>query len=418
MKRFTTIIGVVVLLSGIIVLGSKAGLAQQTGYGATTVFNANVRVGPGGGYGVETSVFADTPITVIARNADSSWLLVILAGGTQGWIAVAQVTFTQTVNVASLPVSQLIIGQNAALPAVQGHANTSSTSTPTALPQSAPEDLSGLSAIYLNAPVLPQVDGAMIAVARAALARGQALGNNPHVFTKIGDCMTDYTYFLGEFGFGKGHYDLGSYSNLQGVIDYFSVPVRNTSLNSFNIQSLASYSGMTSVGLQEAGWAIKGGNLCSKSESMLACDYRVDKPSLALIMVGFADTQLIAPPDFGPSIRRLVQSSLNSGVIPILSTFPQDEAYKKASIIMNNDIYQAAQDFHVPLINLDAALANLPDHGVDHDSHLTVPPTPATTGILTSQNMGYGIVVRNLITLQALDIVWRQLMGGGTASNT
>jgi hypothetical protein len=277
--------------------------------------------------------------------------------------------------------------------------------------------VSSVAPIYLNAPILPRVDGAMIATARAVLARGQALGNNPRVFTKIGDCMTDNAYFLGEFGFGKDNYDLGSYANLQDVIDYFSVPLRGTTFNSFNIESLASYSGMTSVGLQEPGWAIKGGNLCFKSESMLACDYRVDKPSVALIMVGFADTELIPAPDFGPSIRRLVQTSLNSGVIPVLSTFPQDEAYKEASIIMNNDIYQAAQDFHVPMINLAAALAKLPDHGVDNNSHLTVPPTPATTGIFRPENMGFGIVVRNLITLQTLDIVWRQLMGGSVSKS-
>src|SRR5262249_2026777 len=153
--------------------------------------------------------------------------------------AAVQVTFAQPVNIASLPVSQLVIGQNSAPAAPTRQSNSASTSA-TNTPQPASEDLFGVQAIYLNAPILPQVDGAMIAVARNTLARGKALGNNPRVFTKIGDCMTDYTYFLGEFGFGKGHYDLGPYTNLQGVIDYFSVPVRNTPLNSFNIDSLAS----------------------------------------------------------------------------------------------------------------------------------------------------------------------------------
>src|SRR5260370_33450936 len=86
---------------------------------------------------------------------------------------------------------------------------------------------------------------------------------------------------------------------------------------------------VNSVGLQEPGWAIKGGNLCSDSESMLACDFRVDKPSVALIMVGFADSELISTADFGPSIRRLVTSSLRHGVIPVLSTFPEFDGRKK-----------------------------------------------------------------------------------------
>ena len=388
--------------------------AQANGVPAVSQVNANLYTGPNRNYTIVASVPAGTPLTVTARSDDSQWVLATTPGLRRGWIAINQISFAQAVNVASLPVSGEIIGVNAPpAPPQKSSAVPAATITPnsSSVPTTDPAAALGVPALYMNAPILPQVDGSMRAVARLTIARAKALGNNSFVFSKIGDCMTDYSYFLAPFG--NGQYDLGPYTNLQAVIKQFSAPLRFSPYNSFNISSLASFSGMTSVGLQEPGWAIKGGNLCSSQESMLACDYRVDKPSVALIMVGFADSQLISTADFGPSIRRLVRTSIKNGVIPILSTFPEFEGRKKEARLMNNDLFNIANEMHVPLINLDAALVGLPSHGVDHDSHLTVPPQVQQSAIFNSTNLQYGITVRNLITLQALDIVWRELMDGG-----
>jgi hypothetical protein len=59
---------------------------------------------------------------------------------------------------------------------------------------------------------------------------------------------------------------------------------------------------------------------------------------------------------------------------------------------------------------LQAALESLPNNGIDNDGiHLTIPPE-GQSGVFNDNNLKYGYTVRNLVTLQALDVVWHQLM--------
>ncbi len=46
----------------------------------------NIRSGPGIGYGVVFSVYRGTALTLLARNADTSWVKVALSNGVQGWV--------------------------------------------------------------------------------------------------------------------------------------------------------------------------------------------------------------------------------------------------------------------------------------------------------------------------------------------
>lgn len=69
-----------------------------------------------------------------------------------------------------------------------------------------------------------------------------------------------------------------------------------------------------------------------------------------------------------------------------------------------------AYEKNIPVMNLQAALDGLPNNGIDNDLiHLTVPPD-GNSGVFNETNLKYGYTVRNLVTLQALDVVWRQLM--------
>src|SRR5258708_421990 len=85
-----------VLLMGVIV----PTFAQQGGIPAVAEVNANLRNGPGSGYPITTSVAAGTPLSVLARSADSGWLLAVTSTGKRGWVAVHQISFTQATNVA------------------------------------------------------------------------------------------------------------------------------------------------------------------------------------------------------------------------------------------------------------------------------------------------------------------------------
>lgn len=46
----------------------------------------NIRSGPGVSYGVVLSVYRNTVLTLLARNADASWVKVMTTTGVQGWV--------------------------------------------------------------------------------------------------------------------------------------------------------------------------------------------------------------------------------------------------------------------------------------------------------------------------------------------
>ncbi|NDJ77973.1 MAG: SH3 domain-containing protein, partial [Chloroflexi bacterium] len=62
--------------------------AAAQGYPTATVNTGalNVRSGPGVGYGVQTSIPRGTAATLLARNADTSWVQIQLSSGLFGWV--------------------------------------------------------------------------------------------------------------------------------------------------------------------------------------------------------------------------------------------------------------------------------------------------------------------------------------------
>ena len=80
---------------------------------------------------------------------------------------------------------------------------------------------------------------------REVYQAGLKQGNNPHVFSKLGDCMTENPYFLGPFAEGK--YDLGEYQALKPTIEQFFGQTPRATMagrrNSFATVGLASAGG-------------------------------------------------------------------------------------------------------------------------------------------------------------------------------
>lgn len=267
-------------------------------------------------------------------------------------------------------------------------------------------DEAALAAIDLMAvPVLPE---ALSAMAQAVYARGVIAGNNPQVFSKIGDCMTaSVEYFLGVF---ESDYDLGEYADLQPVIDYFSVPARagDFTENSFSNPGLATTSGYNTASVQDALWADP--DWCEGGESPLACEFRVSKPAFALIMFGTNDVMFFEPDFFDYNLRLIVQATIENNTLPILYTVPWRPEFPEKVELFNKIIVDVAQDYDVPLVNLYRAIADLPNQGVDvaEPIHLSI-PVSGTAGQFTPDNLQYGYTVRNLLTLQLLDLVLEQL---------
>lgn len=98
------LIGVLILI--FMVAFPLATSAAQGGVTVTTLYNVNLRSGPGTSYQVLVVVPYDTTLPAQARNADSSWVLV-QHGSQRGWMA----AWTTSVNgdLNSLPVSNEVI---------------------------------------------------------------------------------------------------------------------------------------------------------------------------------------------------------------------------------------------------------------------------------------------------------------------
>lgn len=219
--------------------------------------------------------------------------------------------------------------------------------------------------------------------------QGVAMGNNPRAFSKVGDCGGTATWFLTDFDRGPRFYRLGPYADLQAVIGVFQ--------GSYERSSLAAKSGFNAASLFSPLWANR--QLCQPDEGPLACEYRLHRPTLAIIMIGSNDVW--HQERFEDQMRRAIEFSIENGVVPVLST-KADNLEGDGSL--NATIASLALEYELPLINYWAAVQDLPDQGLQEDGvHLTW----AGNRFDDSKAMQRGWPVRNLTTLQMLDAFWQ-----------
>lgn len=236
-------------------------------------------------------------------------------------------------------------------------------------------------------PIIPEIDDEMLKVFK----RGLDAGHNPLAFSKIGDCGSTPAWFLGDFDRGARYYRLGKYEYLEDVIRYFQ--------GSFDRTSLAARSGFNASALFVPLWADR--EFCKPDEPPLACEYRVHKPITAFIMLGANDVW--RPDEFEPQMRKIIEFSLDQGVIPILVT-KADNQEKDGSI--NAAIARLALEYKTPLWNFWKAVQELPDGGLQEDGvHLTWAANHFDDPIAMSSAWP----VRNLTALQVLYQLWHKV---------
>lgn len=251
-------------------------------------------------------------------------------------------------------------------------------------------------------PILPAVSSSM----RTLYAEGQKAGNNPRVFSKLGDCMTDNAEFL--VPLANGNYDLQQHGALKRVIDTFAgAPTRQGkawALDSFASPGLAAAGGFNSAGPLDSTWSDP--QWCQSSETPLACEYRVTRPSIALIMFGTNDVAATEPDAYEAYLRLIIAQTLERKIVPVLHTFPNRPENPERSTQLNQIVLTVAADTGVPLVNLNRALAGLPNQGVGitDTTHLSIPPD-GRVDVFSDANLRYGFTQRNLVTLQALEVV-------------
>ena len=69
-----------------------------------------------------------------------------------------------------------------------------------------------------------------------------------------------------------------------------------------------------------------------------------------------------------------------------------------------------ALDYDIPLINLWLALESLPNHGLESDGFHLGESAYGTSCLLMEPYLQSGYPMRNLVTMQTLDNVWRGAM--------
>ena len=242
---------------------------------------------------------------------------------------------------------------------------------------------------WQSLPVIPAVSR----TARQIYQRGLALGNNPNAFSKIGDCESTPTWFLGDFDRNPPPYRLGEYTDLETVILHFA--------GSFGRTSLAAGRGFNASSVLTALWADPA--QCQPGESPLACEIRVHRPSIAFVMLGTNDRW--HQDRFEGQMRLILNTLIEQGVVPILAT-KADNLEGDGSL--NLTIARLALEYDLPLWNFWLALQPLPDHGLQPDgAHITWGHNLFDDPL----EMERGWPIRNLTALQSLAAVWRTLAG-------
>jgi hypothetical protein len=224
--------------------------------------------------------------------------------------------------------------------------------------------------------------------------RGLALGRNPRVFSKIGDCQNITTYFLADFE-NPDKYRLGPYTDLQATIDWFK--------GSFGRKSLSVRGGMNVAAVLSPLWADP--KSCNAGENPMDCELRVNNPSIAIISEEEAWSGDVAK--YGTYLRQVIENAIAQGVVPILATKADNlEGGNRIDVL----IASLAWEYDIPLWNFWGAVQALPTRGLSQDGfHLTQgynfnnylfdQPAPDWSGWME----------RNLTALQALDAARRDL---------
>ena len=242
---------------------------------------------------------------------------------------------------------------------------------------------------WQNWPVVPTVS----ARAQEIYELGLEMGNDQARFSKIGDCQNINTYFLDFFDY-PNLYTLGEDdAYLQETIDQFS--------GSFSRVSTATKGGMNVAAVLSHYWADQ--ERCESGESPLACELRLNQPSIALISMEESWGSNNKVENYEKYIRQIIETVIDAGVVPILATKADN---LEGDHRINQAIANLAYEYDIPLWNFWRAVQDLPNQGLLEDGfHLT----HGVNDFSESKNLKQAWPVRNLTALQALDSVWRQL---------
>jgi hypothetical protein len=246
------------------------------------------------------------------------------------------------------------------------------TFTPTQTPTATPD--TRLKADQWRAwPIVPTLSARALEIYRI----GQKIGNNPKVFSRIGDCQSESAIMMGVYDNPRLYTLNPDYQHLQVTINQFTGSFTRHNMTVRQGFGIASVFNKLLADRQQ----------CGSDETPLACEYRLSKPIIAIISMG---TNWCAgcTQKYEEYLRKIVDFLLENGVIPVIST-KADNIEKDWSI--NEAMARVAYDYDIPLWNFWRAVQYLPNHGLMPDNeYLTIP----------------GWNERSFTGLQTLDAIW------------
>lgn len=336
-----------------------------------------------------TNLPALSPLKVRGKSPDGAWLIVDTINGYTGWLSLAHVW---------------VYDDLAAVPAVT---NEVAVAIPPYAPP--PPEQQTFRVYGAGKPLdisLPSLVSNVTTTARQAFLRGQSLGNKPNVFAKVGDSITVDAPSIKVFGAMR--FNLLEYSYLQPVLNYFmSGEVRVA--NSFTVEPISARSGWTTSSVLNPEFAFDW--RCIAGESPLVCEYRTGQPSVSLIQMG-TNQLAMSYEQYRAELVQIVTISLDMGVVPVLITIPPRLDNNDQVIAFNNVIKEVGLSYGVPLVDYYSAIANLPNMGLSSDGvHPSFPNSdPESATVFSPDNLQYGYTVRNLLMLQVLDVLYRNVL--------
>lgn len=345
----------------LVILNSFVLLPQSAAQEAVTAVakaNLNVRAGPGRWYPEIGKLTSGMSIILDGRNEENSWAYIHTTDeSVRGWVSAAYLSIDNSRSLSDLPISQDFVAneQSAILDKLRATA------------------------------VVPHMTGTALNIYQ----RGLEMGNNPNRFSKVGDCQNITAFFLSPFD--AGEYDLGPYSDLQPTIDYFA--------GSFERDSKSVKPGFNVYAVLDPAWATSP---CRGGENPLECEYRLWKPSFAVISLEI--TSGITVEGYEAALREVVDYWVDQGVVPIIGTKADN---REGDWSFNAAIAKVAWEFDVPLWNFMMAAQPLPDFGLTDGFHLTF----AGNDFGDASKMQAAWPWRNLTALQTLDVM-RRAAGG------
>lgn len=248
---------------------------------------------------------------------------------------------------------------------------------------------------WMSLPIIPSVSQ----TAREIYQHGTEMGRDPHAFSKIGDCQSIKTYFLNYFD-NPELYRLGEYASLQDTIDWYA--------GSFSRDSLAVKGGFNAAAILSPLRADP--NLCHSDENPIACELRLQNPSIAIISL--EEWWAGHPENYEAYMRQIIEYAIQQGVVPIVATKADN---LEGNHLINQTIARLALEYDIPLWNFWLAVQPLPNHGL---AAVDVYGEADMFHLTHSDNYYFyddpnatqsGWAMRNLTALQALDAIRRGL---------